>query len=128
MATIRKQATLVPAFPERATPSIASVHVAYVVSPGRLDHTTDGFTRLWPHQQMHMPGHQHTGEGPAPVFQTCVMKPPQTGSIVIIREENRLRAVPALDDMHRNTRKSNPGVLGIDNPSQGLSLPYWPCR
>lgn len=105
MATIRNQATLVPTFPERATPSIASIHVTDVVSPGRLDHTTDGFTRLWPHQQTHMPGHQHTGEDPGPVFQTCFMKPPQAGSIVVTREESRLPAVPALDDMRRNTRK-----------------------
>jgi len=105
IAFIRDQAALVPALPECATLSVASIDVTNVVSPGILDYTADGFLRLWRHQQVHMIGHQYIGVNATPVFQTRLMQPPQIGSIVVIRKENRLPAVPALDEMRRDTRQ-----------------------
>jgi hypothetical protein len=54
---------------------------------------------------MHMIGHQDISMKPAPMFQTCLMQPPQIGSIVVIRKENRLPAIATLDDMRRHTRQ-----------------------
>jgi hypothetical protein len=88
-------------FPQGSGAAPRIVHVAHIATAERLHRARKAFGALRRQQQVDVVGHQHVGMDVAAVFPHGGQQPSQENFAILVRMENRLPVVAALDHMQR---------------------------